>query len=764
MIGKTIGQYRVTDKVGEGGMGIVYRATDTQLGREVAIKVLPATYSTNTDRLRRFEQEAQAAGALNHPNILVIYHIGSDDGAPYIVSELLDGETLRDRLAGGSLSQRKAIDYALQMAHGLAAAHEKGIIHRDLKPENVFVTKDGRIKILDFGLAKLLGENDGSRALDELSTRRVATDPGVVMGTIGYMSPEQLRGRPADHRSDIFSFGAILYEMLSGKRAFRGDSTADTMSAILREDPPDLSSTNQNIAPALERIVNHCLEKSPDERFHSANDLGFAIESLSGSGQMSPSTATAISHLPPLKRQRRELFAWIATGFCLLGMIGLAVLYFQRSRADNRPMRFVVALPDKATDLAFPIISPDGQTLAFVATTDGRRKIYVRPIDSINAQPLSGTEYPVFPFWSPDSHELGFFSGNKLKRINIGGQALQIICEAKAPGGGTWNSNGDILVAVDNQAIQRVPASGGSPTAVFRLDESRKERSQFWPVFLPDGRHFLYQSWTGHSEESTLYVGSIDGAERKFLLKTDSNPAYAAPGYLLFAREGTVLAQPFDASRLQLGGEPVPVAEHVTFINNYSLSNFSVSQTGMLVFVSGNFATRQLVWFDRNGKQLGLAGPAGEYYDIALSPDEKRLLIQADDGSKSDLWLMDLTRGAISRFTFGGNEDDPVWSSDGNAVGFSSVRDGLFDLYQKASSGAKSEEPLFKSGESKEMTDWSPDGKVILFDRYDAKGNLDVWAFPLSGDKSYPLLQSPFQEGQGHFSPDGHWFAYTSNE
>src|SRR5215470_5228268 len=325
MIGKTIGQYRVTDQLGEGGMGIVYRATDVQLGREVAIKVLPTTYATNTDRLRRFEQEAQAAGALNHPNILVIYHIGTDDGAPYIVSELLDGETLRERLAGGPLPQRKAIDYGLQMAHGLAAAHEKGIIHRDLKPENVFVTKDGRLKILDFGLAKLLVDNDGSRALDEMSTRRVATDPGVVMGTIGYMSPEQLRGRVVDHRTDIFSFGAIFYEMLSGKRAFRGESTADTMSAILREDPPDLSSTNQNVAPALERIVNHCLEKSPDERFHSANDLGFAIEALSGSGTI-PSSATVISHLPPAKKRHRELFAWIVAGVCLLAALMLALL------------------------------------------------------------------------------------------------------------------------------------------------------------------------------------------------------------------------------------------------------------------------------------------------------------------------------------------------------------------------------------------------------------------------------------------------------
>src|SRR6476646_315553 len=304
-----IGDYTIVSKIGEGGMGEVWRARDAKLGRDVAIKVLPAAFSSDAERLRRFEQEAQAAGALNHPNILVIYHIGTHNESPYIVSELLEGETLRERMGGVALPQRKAIDYALQAAHGLAAAHEKGIIHRDLKPENLFITKDGRVKILDFGLAKLLG-NDSNQAQTEIPTRRVDTDPGVVMGTIGYMSPEQLRGRAADHRSDIFSFGAILYEMLSGRRAFRGESTADTMSAILREDPPELSATNKSVAPALERVVNHCLEKNPEERFHSANDLGFAIEALSASGTMSESTATLLHSLPAAKKNRRELIAW----------------------------------------------------------------------------------------------------------------------------------------------------------------------------------------------------------------------------------------------------------------------------------------------------------------------------------------------------------------------------------------------------------------------------------------------------------------------
>src|SRR5689334_901837 len=338
--GTKLGRYEIRSKVGEGGMGEVYRAYDEAMHREVAIKVLPAALTSDKDRLARFEQEAQTAGSLNHPNILVIHHIETHDGAPYIVSELLDGETLRDRMGGVALSQRKAIDYALQVAHGLAAAHEKGIVHRDLKPENIFVTKDGRVKILDFGLAKLTGA-DGGQTQTEVPTRRVNTDPGMVMGTIGYMSPEQLRGQSADHRSDIFSFGAILYEMLSGRRAFRGESTADTISAILREDPPELSSTNRSVNPAIERVVNHCLEKSPDERFNSARDLAFALEAVSGPAT-SGDTATMLSQLPASKRKVRELIPWAIAAVLLIACVALVTLYFWPHPSDKRPISFTI--------------------------------------------------------------------------------------------------------------------------------------------------------------------------------------------------------------------------------------------------------------------------------------------------------------------------------------------------------------------------------------------------------------------------------------
>src|SRR4051794_25181857 len=441
----TIAQYTIVSKIGEGGMGVVYRARDPKLGRDVAIKVLPASLSENADRLNRFEQEAQAAGVLNHPNILTIYHIGTHAGAPYIVSELLEGETLRERMAGGALPQRKAVDYASQIVKGLAAAHEKGIVHRDIKPDNIFITDDGRVKILDFGIAKLTAPADGTQPQTEVPTRKVNTDPGTVMGTMGYMSPEQLKGQHVDHRSDIFSFGAILYEMLSGKRAFRGDSMAETMSAILREDPPDLSDTNKTVSPALERVVRHCLEKNPSERFHSARDLAFAIESLSGSATTSGQTATMPTVTSEIdgseSKESSRWFgnakvAWIVGAVLLFGLIAtLALFYFNRSMSDPHSVRvsfnpppelaFNDALPDAA------VISPDGQKIAFSATSaDGKQMLYVRNLDATEAKILPGSENPLEPFWSPDSRSIAYGSNGKLKRSDLTGANAQVLCDS----------------------------------------------------------------------------------------------------------------------------------------------------------------------------------------------------------------------------------------------------------------------------------------------------------------------------------------------
>src|ERR1041385_3234835 len=418
--GTKLGRYEIRSKLGEGGMGEVYRAYDEAMHRDVAIKILTAALSADKDRLARFEQEAQTAGSLNHPNILVIHHIETHEGAPYIVSELLEGETLRERMAGVALPQRKAIDYALQTAQGLAAAHEKGIVHRDLKPENIFITKDGRVKILDFGLAKLAGP-DGSHTQTEVPTRRVNTDPGMVMGTIGYMSPEQLRGQLADHRSDIFSFGAILYEMLSGRRAFRGESTADTISAILREEPPDLSSTNRNINPALERVVNHCLEKNPEERFNSARDLAFALEAASGPSTTPAETATILTKLAPTKTDRRAILPWAIATLLLIACVALALLYFWPRATEKPAISFAIEIPDKATDVGDVSISPDGRPVVFEASVDGKNSLYLRSLDSVELKHLPGTDGGYLPFWSPDNRYIGFFADGKLKKIDVNG-------------------------------------------------------------------------------------------------------------------------------------------------------------------------------------------------------------------------------------------------------------------------------------------------------------------------------------------------------
>src|SRR2546427_508710 len=486
-IGKQLGPYRIEALLGRGGMGEVYRARDTKLGREVAIKVLPAAFSADADRLHRFQQEACAAGALNHPNILVIHHIDTYEGAPCIVSELLEGETLRQRMRGATLGQRRVIEYAAQIANGLAAAHEKGIVHRDLNPDNIFITKDGRVKILDFGIAKLT-QADANRSQTDIPTRRVNTDPGVVMGTVGYMSPEQLTGRAVDQRSDIFSFGAILYEMLSGQRAFHGESAAETMSAILKEDPPDLSDTNKTVSPALERLVNHCLEKNPEARFHSARDLVFALEALSGSAAMSGSTATVLSVVPMSTRKQRELIAWAAAGLCLIVALALAVLYFRRpteeaGRTGYDAVRFSIPLPEKALMIGPPVVSPDGRRLVYrLNTEDGKELLWTRPLGSLDARPLAGTDGGTQPFWSPDSRSVGFFAGGKLKRVDLSGGAPQTLADAASNPTGAWSRDGVIVFSPRGaDGLYRVPAAGGTQVRITEVDGSRKEIDHVWP-------------------------------------------------------------------------------------------------------------------------------------------------------------------------------------------------------------------------------------------------------------------------------------------
>jgi serine/threonine protein kinase len=772
--GTKLGRYEIHSAIGAGGMGEVYRARDTQLGRDVAVKVLPASFFEDMDRLHRFQQEACAASALNHPNIMVVHDIGAHDGSTYVVSELLDGETLRKRIGGTPLAQRRVIDYALQIARGLAAAHEKGIIHRDLKPDNIFITNDGRVKILDFGLAKLT-QLDGNLAQTDIPTRRVDTDPGVVMGTVGYMAPEQLKGRNVDQRSDIFSFGAILYEMLSGRRAFLRESAAETMSAILKEDPAELSDTNKTVSPGLERLVNHCLEKNPEQRFHSARDLAFALESLSGGTVLSQQTETMPTWVPRLIKSR-ELIAWIVAGIAILAALTAFAMKYFPTPVDKRVLKLSI-LPQQKTDMgmtgATPMaISPEGRRLAFIANSSGKDLVWVRPLDSLSAQALAGTDGVFSPsniFWSPESRSIGFFAGGKLKKIDASGGPPQTLCDAPDGRGGTWNSEGVILFnpSASNQPIFRVSAAGGNPTPVTSLDTAQYETSHRWPYFLPDGRHFIFFV-RGRSEHTGVYVASLDSKDTRQLVAAPVSGLYAPPGWLLFMRNETLMAQLFDANELRLSGEPISIAERVSFNGGLGRGSFSVSENGVLVYRGGGSQVNQPLWFDRTGKQLGSLGEAALYFTLWLSPDGKRAAADRMDSQTGtqDIWLFDLLRGIPSRFTTDpANDWFPLWSPDGNSSVFSSNREGVTNLFLKNASGVGDEEVLLKSDENKTADDWSADGKFIVYDSRNTQNKADLWILPMEGDrKPFPFLQTVFNELQAQFSPDGKWLAYTSDE
>ncbi|HVG30478.1 MAG TPA: protein kinase [Pyrinomonadaceae bacterium] len=787
--GTRLGRYEVRSKIGAGGMGEVYRAHDAKIGRDVAIKVLPADFAGDKERLARFEQEAQAAGALNHPNILSIHDVETHDGSPYVVSELLEGETLREALSGASLPVRKAVDYALQSARGLAAAHERGIIHRDIKPENLFVTTDGRVKILDFGIAKLMEPGAGVAPTD-LPTRRVNTDAGAVMGTVGYMSPEQLRGQQVDPRTDIFSFGAVLYEMFAGRRAFQRDSAADTISAILKEDPPELSETNKEVNPALDRVVRRCLEKNREQRFHSASDLAFALESLSGSpgagatAVTATGRATAGAATPERRRKLIDHLGWSAAAILLVSTLALAFLHFRRAEPRTETMRFALLAPEKTAYRGEFALSPDGRRLAFIATGVGGRSLWVRALDSVEARELQGTADAAFPFWSPDGRFIGFFAGNRLKRIDIVGGSPQALAEVTADSrGGAWGADGTIIFTPNfTSPLLKVSATGGKAEPVTELDQARGHTSHRWPSFLPDGRRFIYFARTTRKEAEGVYVGSVDSKEGKFLLNTNLLAAYApaggvtnnaAAGYLLFMRESTLMAQPFDAGRMQLSGEPFAVVEGVVNVPGEGgptgYAAFSASANGHLSYLKGSASQSQMGWFDRAGKSLGPVGSPGLFAEPWQSPDGKRIVFGRTDLQSPDLWQLDLERGTTTRFTFDAAADAcPVWSSDGSRVFFSSNRGGnIFSLYQKIASGAGGDELLLKTDYNTFADDCfsGKAGEFLLYEIDGPQGRFDLWVLPLTGErKPYPFLQTEFNETHSQFSPDGRFVAYVSDE
>jgi serine/threonine protein kinase len=777
--GTRLGPYEVLSPLGAGGMGEVYRAHDARLGRDVAIKILPEGFAADADRLRRFEQEARAAAALNHPNILHILDVGTDGPTSYVVAELLEGQTLREKLAAGALPLSKAIDTARQIALGLAAAHAKGITHRDIKPENVFVLADGHIKILDFGLAKLREEASGSGP----TRLHQSTGAGVVLGTTGYMSPEQVRAQPVDPRSDIFSAGIVLFEMVTGTRPFQGDSVVETMNAILKEDPPDLAMTSARPPPGLQRIIRHALEKGPAERFQSARDLAFALEALSGSGVSSDPSAPALAGTAAGSR-RPHLIPWIVAGVTTVGLLvalPFATGYIHRPPADLAVVRFPVALApnswlDTSVDRHDMSLSPDGRWLVFLARSQGdggQRKLWVRPLSAVEPQAVPGTEGASSPFWSPDSQTVAFFADGKLRRIDPAGASPHTICDL--PGDvettGTWGRDGTILYTLDvthnGRSIYRVAATGMTPPSVVKIPQTNPH----WIYFLPDGRHYLFHNWTDDANEG-IYAGSLDtGETTRVLPDVVTTRVEYAQGYLLYARLGTLMAQPFDVSELHVTGDRFPVVERLPYFDKTGWSEFSTSANGVLAFTT-ELPTTRLAWLDRHGKETELIGEPARYQGARLSHDGLRLAMTiADPRTMSgDLWIQDVKNGTPTRFAFGpADESEPVWSHDGQKLAyFSCCEKSLAEAstlrVKSISDSGQGETPVTSPGFDV-PDDWSQDGHYLMFTRSTSgpTAKTQLW-FLTDEHQATPWMKTAFSDGRARFSPNGQLVAYVSDE
>ncbi len=776
--GSKLGPYEIASPLGAGGMGEVYKARDTRLDRTVAIKILPAHLSGDPLLRQRFEREAKAVSSLNHPHICTLHDVGSQDGTDYLVMEFLEGETLAARLEKGPLPLAQVLKCGIQISDALDKAHRQGVVHRDLKPGNVMLTTAGA-KLLDFGLAKAGAPIAPGSSLTVAPTRTSpVTQHGTIVGTFQYMSPEQVEGRDVDARSDLFAFGATLYEMLTGRRAFQGKSSLSVASAILEKDPEPISTLAPMTPPALDRTIRKCLAKDPEDRWQTARDLLLELKWIEEAGSQ--------AGVPAVVSTRRRIAerAWMASvAALLLATTTLGVLYHRRVSEEPQVVRAFIPPPEKANfrfigggNMGPVVISPDGRMLAFSAQgTDGIQLLYVRAVDSLTAQPLAGTAGAAMPFWSPDSRSIGFFADGKLKRIEARGGPALTLCEVGVVArGGTWNREGVIVFApTPSGPLHKVRDDGGQSTPITRVDTARGETSHRWPQFLPDGKHFLFFARLGalgtSNENNGTQIGSLDGSPPKFLLRTQANTAYAS-GYMLFLRENTLMAQPFDLDKLDLVGEAVPLAQQIQGELASALGVFSASETGVLAYqTGGDIVASQLFWRDRAGKQTGALGDPAGYMDLSLSRDRQKVAVSILDQrlGPPDIWIYEVSRGLRSRFTFDPAADRwPVWSPDSTRVAFSSNRRGQFNLYIRSYAGSEIEDSLLEDDRDKILTDWSSDGRYVLFEtRGDPKTQSDVWALPLSGDrKPIPVLQTPFREVGAVFSPDGRWIAYTSDE
>ena len=735
--GGKLGPYEIVASIGKGGMGEVWRARDPRLGRDVAIKVSAAQF---TDR---FEREAKVIASLNHPNVCTLYDVGPN----YLVMELVEGPTLAEQIRQGPIALEEALGLARQIAEALEAAHDKGIVHRDLKPANVKIRHDGSVKVLDFGLAKSVEQVEvGPDSPTLLSAM------GTIIGTAGYMSPEQARGKPVDKRADIWAFGVVLYEMLTGKWLFQGEDLVETLAAVVHKEP-DLSGVPERVRPLLTR----CLVKDPRKRLRDITGMEFLLAEAS--------VLTAPS------QARLGKTAWWMGGAAVLAiaLAGLAFVHFRETPPVGQTLRYTVGVPESSRVNSFAV-SPDGKMLVIAANVNGKWQLWLRAMDALQAQPMPSTEGAIYPFWSPDSRYIGFFADEKLKKVAANGGPSQALCDAPTARGGTWSRDDVILFSSEGGgSIRRVAAAGGASSDVMK--DGRH------PVFFPDGRHFLYTAQSGTSRLfKGVYVGSLDGKENRQILPDGSGAVFAPSplngraGHILFVRENTLMALPFDAADAKVTGEPYPVAGGVSLTTNGSYLPASVSNNGLMLYSSGVSAggTYQIAWFDRSGKALGPVGAPGGVQDLSISPDEKFVAFRRNAGASSDLWIRDLIRGTEMRFTSDPSVNGiPVWSSKGDRILFVSTRNGPNNLFQKASSGSGRDELLFSSRAGDKPTQWSKDGRFIVYEESDPKNKQDIWVLPAEGAaaerKPMPFLRTEFNEEYGQLSPDSHWMAFTSD-
>jgi serine/threonine protein kinase len=735
--GTQLGSYEILGLIGTGGMGEVYRGRDRKLGREVAIKSLPSHFIHDPERLARFEREAQMLAALNHPNLATIHELKEIDGAKYLILELVEGETLAERIARGPIPVDEALDIARQIADALEAAHEKGIVHRDLKPANVKVTGEGRVKVLDLGLAKLV-DPTASSALDSLSNSptlsALQTAGGIILGTAAYMSPEQARGRSVDRRADVWAFGCVLYEMLSGQKAFPNEETvSDTLAAILKGEP-DWRAIPLEIPSKIRGLLERCLRKDLRRRLPDIAVARIEIEDA-----LSQPEATAPETVSSQGSRRRSIWPAVAL-VSLLVAASVAAWTFFKPEVEPRTVHLEVFAPDGTTIAAGQPLSPDGRTVAFVAGPAGKRQIWVRPLDSAVAQPLPGTEGATRLVWSPDSQNIAFYSDGKLKKVAAAGGPPFVICNESARDA-AWSGENVILIGGQSKPLLRVSALGGQPTLVTEFGPN--ETTHDYPDFLPDGRHFLYMARRGPArEEWDVFVGSLDSKDRQLLPGIHAGTRYSPTGHVIFLRDSTLMAQPFDVKRLALTGEAFTVAEHV---QGGVTTSFSISENGSLAYLNETPATEaQLAWFDRQGKQLSLVGEKGRYNNLELSPSGKLLAFDRD----LDVFVLDLDRNQTSRLTSHEAADvAPKWSRDSRTVAFSSGRDRantlqnqtVGNLYERTIGVVAEEKLLLKTDAGKTMTDWSPDGRYLVY-----VSESDVWALPVPvSSESKPLRVTP---------------------